>query len=194
MDERTMRRIERDGIFLVSNLNGMSPLVSQHPNYSDPNTPVGRKTLEFLEGSSNFVDLINEHEPKWVFGSDVVFTPPPAFRMLLDNEKYVAGEWFGNLYALQGMTSRAGELAALTGKVNPYPDARLGVIEEGAYADILLVDGNPLEDLSAIGARQGSFDEPRHSDDVEPIRLIMKDGKIYKNRSRLHRLNHFTGY
>ena len=181
IDEKTMRRLERDEIFLVSNLNSMSPLVTQHPNYSDPNTPVGRKTLEFLDGSSEFVGLINEHKPKWVFGSDVVFTPPAAFRMLLDNEKYIAGEWFGNLYALQGMTSRAGELAALTGKTNPYPEAKLGVIEAGAYADILLVDGNPLEDLAAIGAREGSFDAPRDDADIESIRLIMKDGKIYKN-------------
>ena len=29
--------------------------------------------------------------------------------------------------------------------------AKLGVIEEGAYADLLLVDGNPLEDISVIG-------------------------------------------
>ena len=132
--------MKKDDIFVVSNLTGMTDIIREHPNYSDPNTPVGAKTLQFLEGSRNFVDYINKYQPKWVFGSDVVFSPPPIFRMLIANEKYVAGQWFGNLFALQGMTSRAGELAALTGKNNPYPNARLGVIEEGAYADILLVD------------------------------------------------------
>ena len=38
------------------------------------------------------------------------------------------------------------------GLMNPYPDAKLGVIEEDAYADILIVDGNPLEDITLLGA------------------------------------------
>ena len=50
---------------------------------------------------------------------------------------------------------------ALSGPVmNPYPGTRLGVVEEGAAADLLLVDGNPLEDLSVIGAVEKWFDAP----------------------------------
>jgi len=79
------------------------------------------------------------------------------------------------------MTSVGGEIAALSGPVvNPYPLAKLGVIEEGAYADMLVVDGNPLEDLSVIGAVDKWFDAPPR-DGVETIRVIMKDGVIYKN-------------
>ncbi len=55
------------------------------------------------------------------------------------------------------------------------------MIEEGAYADILLVDGNPLEDLSVIGAHDKWFDGPDRPEGVETIRIIMKDGVIYKN-------------
>ncbi|MEE9175764.1 MAG: amidohydrolase family protein, partial [Thermodesulfobacteriota bacterium] len=47
-------------------------------------------------------------------------------------------------------------------------------------ADILLVDGNPLEDLTVIGASEKWFDAPPR-EGVETIRLIMKDGVIYKN-------------
>ena len=60
------------------------------------------------------------------------------------------------------------ELLALSGLRNPYP-GKLGVVEEGAIADLILVDGNPLEDLSLV---------------VDPDRnflVIMKDGKFYKN-------------
>ena len=64
--------------------------------------------------------------------------------------------------------------------VNPYPDTKLGVVEEGATADLLVVDGNPLEDLAAIGASEKWFDAPENSG-VESIRIIMKDGVIYKN-------------
>ena len=49
------------------------------------------------------------------------------------------------------------------------PPLALGVIAEGAYADLILVDGNPLENLELVGDPAENFD------------LIMKDGVIYKN-------------
>ena len=55
------------------------------------------------------------------------------------------------------------------------------VIEPEAYADILIVDGNPLEDLSVLGANPEWFDAPPRERGHDTIRLIMKDGKIYKN-------------
>jgi len=55
------------------------------------------------------------------------------------------------------------------------------VIEEGAYADLLIVDGNPLEDFSVIGAVDAWFDAEPRAQDVPRIRVIMKDGKFYKN-------------
>ena len=80
------------------------------------------------------------------------------------------------------MTADNGKLMALTGDMNPYPDAKLGVIEDGAYADIILVDGNPLEDLSLVGASSSMFGgKPRPTPSVDTIPLVMKDGKIYKN-------------
>jgi imidazolonepropionase-like amidohydrolase len=65
-------------------------------------------------------------------------------------------------------TSRGGELIALAGPRNPYA-GKLGVIEEGAYADMLLVDGNPLENIDLVAHPETNFV------------LIMKDGTIYKN-------------
>ena len=59
------------------------------------------------------------------------------------------------------MTSTAGELAAMTGKNNPYP-GKLGVIEEGALADILIVGGNPLEDITMIGGNP-KWSVPSHA-------------------------------
>ena len=81
---------------------------------------------------------------------------------------------------MMSMTSVPGELATLTGKNNPYP-GKLGVIEEGALADILIVDGNPLEDITVIGANPKYFDAEPRDEGIETIRVIMKDGVIYKN-------------
>jgi len=58
--------------------------------------------------------------------------------------------------------------ACVCGPRNPYP-GKLGVIEEGALADILLVNGNPVEELTL-------FHNPQKN-----LALIMKDGKIYKS-------------
>jgi len=60
-------------------------------------------------------------------------------------------------------------MVAMSGPKNPYPEGPLGVIEEGAYADIILVQGNPLENILIL------------RDYKENIHLIMKDGHVYKN-------------
>ncbi len=70
---------------------------------------------------------------------------------------------------LRQATSGNAELLELTGPRNPYQDGPLGVIKEGAYADLLIVDGNPLKDIRVL-------EDPENT-----LRIIMKDGKIYKN-------------
>ena len=79
-------------------------------------------------------------------------------------------KYFTPVEILRQATSVNGELMALAGPMmNPYKDGPLGVIEEGAYADILVVDGNPLKDLLLL------------ENPWKNLSVIMKDGKIYKN-------------
>ena len=76
--------------------------------------------------------------------------------------------WYTPAEALIMATSTNGELLALSGPRNPYP-GKLGVVEEGALADLLLVDGNPLQNIKLV------------EDPAKNFLVIMKDGKIYKN-------------
>ena len=76
--------------------------------------------------------------------------------------------WFANAEILTMATSTNGELLAMSGPRNPYP-GKLGVIEEDALADLLVVDGNPIENIGVIA-------EPEKT-----LALIMKDGKIIKD-------------
>ena len=76
--------------------------------------------------------------------------------------------WNTPAEALTMATANNGELMALSGFINPYP-GKLGVVEEGALADLLLVDGNPLENLDLVADPDRNF------------LVIMKDGRIYKN-------------
>ena len=70
--------------------------------------------------------------------------------------------------ALKMATADNGELMALSGFINPYP-GKLGVVEEGALADLLLVEGNPLENIKIV-------EDPKKN-----FLVIMKNGVIYKN-------------
>jgi imidazolonepropionase-like amidohydrolase len=76
--------------------------------------------------------------------------------------------WYTPAEALKMATADNGELVALCGFINPYP-GKLGVVEEGALADLLLVDGNPLENIQLVADSDKNF------------LVIMKDGTIYKN-------------
>ena len=76
--------------------------------------------------------------------------------------------WYTPAEALAMATRHQRRTAGLSGKRNPYP-GKLGVVEQGALADLLLVDGNPLENINLI------------ADPAKNFKVIMKDGKIYKN-------------
>jgi len=179
LTEETARLGKENGVFFQGNLAGRSEQLLNHPYYgTDP--VVRAKTLQFMEGSQNYAEVMRTVRPKMGFQADTVLTTDPTARkQLSDHEKWVWANEYGNFEALKSMTSVNGELMAMTGSSNPYP-ARLGVIEEGAYADILIVDGNPLKDIAVIGANPKWFDaEPR--DGIDTIRVIIKDGVIYKN-------------
>lgn len=126
------------------------------------------KFLEVQAGSRNQMRLLKEYGIEKVAFSTDIIGDPAALTKQNDEFKYRLEEWSSYEVLLQA-TSKAGELLALSGKLNPYPAGALGVITEGAYADILLVDGNPVEDALIMTDYENNFD------------LIMKDGVIYKN-------------
>ena len=178
VSEETVKRIADEGVFWALNVAGLDPALLQHPNYSMPT--IKPKVEAYQEGSKKLVEYIKKHKPKIVHNVDTVLSTIGFGRAHRDFEKHYFANLFGNHAFLVSATSTGGELAQLTGKRNPYPE-RLGVIEKGAYADILLVDGNPLEDLSVLGANPKWFDAEPRERGIETIRVIMKDGKIYKN-------------
>lgn len=179
-EECMQKLVEKDAIH-SPNLVALAPEALAHPMHQDPTFPPTRKFMWLRDNSAQLIDLIKEYEPTVVFNSDYVLLAGEFYRSSVDFTKFVFAREFGNYWALKMMTANGGELAAMTGSHNPYPDGKLGVIEVGAYADILVVDGNPLEDISAIGGHDQWFDAPPRDQDVPVIRVIMKDGKIFKN-------------
>lgn len=134
----------------------------------------------FPEGSANWVKqqtmrrgtdsayiLAKKYKIKTAFGSDCLFDAAKAGKRGAELTKLT--RWYSPFEILNMATAVNGELMALSGPRNPYPN-KLGVIEEGAYADLLLVDGNPLQNIKLIEDPQNNF------------LLIIKDGIVYKNQ------------
>ena len=181
-DPKTFQMVAEAGAWIVPAMGAFADEIFEHPYYGNPELPAYHKVKKIITNADNWIKLANKHKVNLGFGSDVVVVTKPVWRSSRDFQITQWGKAFGNFRTLKAMTSDNGRLMALTGVMNPYPEAKLGVIEEGAYADIILVDGNPLEDLSLIGASPKMFGvPPRPTSSVDTIPLVMKDGKIYKN-------------
>ncbi|WP_380058984.1 amidohydrolase family protein (plasmid) [Falsihalocynthiibacter sp. SS001] len=172
--------MEEKGAYITTNLTAFDPNLFDIPAIRDVPASL-RKAQSATAAFGNYLDNMRECPAKRGHHTDCVGTVG-ACNIQIAYEKHLANEFFGAHTSLVAMTSIGGEIAAMTGDfMNPYPDGKLGVIEEGAYADILLIDGNPLEDFSVVGTgSEWHTAEPR-PESPETINLIMKDGVIYKN-------------
>jgi imidazolonepropionase-like amidohydrolase len=130
-------------------------------------TPVSqRKALEVFAGTETAYKLAKKYNIKTAFGTDILFNVGATSRQGAYLAKMV--RWYTPAEALKMATADNGELMALSGFINPYP-GKLGVVEAGALADLLLVDGNPLENIQLV------------ADPDKTFLVIMKDGTVYKN-------------
>jgi imidazolonepropionase-like amidohydrolase len=131
-----------------------------------PGSTQREKFQEVLKGMDKMFRLAKKYSIKTAVGTDVLFSPALAKRQgqLLT----ILTRWYTPAEVLAMATSANAELLALSGLRNPYP-GKLGTIQEGALADLLLVDGDPLTNIKLLG------------DPGKNFVIIMKDGKIYKN-------------
>jgi len=172
--------MKKNNAYITTNLTAFDPGLLDIPAVANvPSSLAKAKSASKTFG--NYIENMKKCPVKRAFQTDCVGSVE-ACNIQIAYEKHLNNEFFGPYTSLVTMTSVGGELVALSGEVmNPYPDAKLGVIEEGAYADILIVDGNPLEDYSVVGTGTKWFGADPRPESPETIRIIMKDGKIYKN-------------
>jgi imidazolonepropionase-like amidohydrolase len=166
IDEPTAQLLAEKGIWW-----SLQPLLDDEDASQLPAmTPVSRqKALEVFAGTENAYTLAKKYKIKTAWGADLLFDARVASRQGAWLAKLV--RWYTPAEVLKMATADNGELMALSGFINPYPGT-LGVVAEGALADLLLVDGNPLENLRLI------------EDPDQNFPVIMKDGRIYKNALR----------
>ena len=161
MDEATAKLIAEKGVWLST-----QPL----PEELRQGFPVGSvqraKADEVWPGIARTYELAKKYKIKTAWGTDVLFSHALAQQQGAILASLV--RWYSPAQALAMATGTNAELLALSGKRSPY-SGKLGVVEQGALADLLLVDGNPLENIDLI------------AHPAENFKVIMKDGRIYKN-------------
>ncbi len=160
LDEPTVKLMGEKGIWL-------SIQALDEEGREDFSAEQKQKKKDVANGADAVIKWAKKYNVKMAWGTDVFFNPP----INKDQNTYIAkmGNWFTPYEVLKLITSDNAQLLALSGNRSPYKDGKLGVIEEGAYADMILVNGNPMEDINIMVDYDKNFE------------LIMKDGNVYKN-------------
>lgn len=161
MDEATAKMMAEKGAWLCIQafLNN---------EFSNPqSTPSAKEKQQMVAaGTGNAFLLAKKYKIKTAWGTDMLFDPKST-----KNQGAILTTltpWYTPFEILKMATSVNGELLAFCGIRNPYPK-QLGVIKEGTYADMILVDGNPLENIKLVADPEKNF------------LIIIKNGVVYKN-------------
>jgi imidazolonepropionase-like amidohydrolase len=165
MSEATMDRMVKEGIVLSVQAQGSLETFG-NVEAIDFFTPDQKaKGAAVNAGAEQMLKWAVKKGVKMVLGGDMF---GPDMGRQADNLIWFNKIANNNLLTLQSSTSTSGKtLIEMSGGMNKYKDGPIGIIAEGAYADIILVNGNPLEDLRAITRKNVDF--------------VMKDGLVYKN-------------
>lgn len=161
IDEATAKMLADKNVWL-----SLQPFLDEGTSAFPEGSPNRIKQQTMMRGTDSAYQFAKKYNIKTAFGTDCLFQPKHAATRATDLTKLL--RWYTPYEILKMATSTNAQLLAMSGPRNPYPN-KLGVIEEGAYADMLLVEGNPLQNIKLL------------EDADKNLLIIMKDGVIYKN-------------
>ena len=163
LDDKTAKLMAEKGVWW-----SLQPFLDDEEAIPFPEGSANRKKqLEMTQETDNAYNLAKKYHVKLAWGTDCLFDPSLAAKQGKQLAKMT--RWFSPYQVLKMATYDNAQLLYLSGKRNPYQDGKLGEISEGAYADLILVEGNPLDNINLVADPETNF------------KIIMKDGKIYKN-------------
>jgi imidazolonepropionase-like amidohydrolase len=167
VSEDTIMRMKKEGIALSAQF------VMSLEAFGDPESITffsqdqKAKAKSVNAGATQMFKWARKHDLLIVSGGDMF---GPAYnRRQADNMVWATKVGFTPLEIMKMGTSNAAEVLSWSGGMNPYKYGSLGVIEEGAYADLILINGNPLQDITIL------------NDYGDKFKVIMKDGEVLKN-------------
>ena len=160
-DEDTVALIARKGAWLST-----QPFAVGDHSFPDPRSKA--KDAEVTQGVEHVFTWAHEHGVRVAFGTDLLFAPDAGDRqshMFARLDRYMSP-----VEALRVGTSGNAALLHMAGRRDPYGQAELGVVRPGAWADLLVVEGDPTQDLSLL------------ADPERNLSVIVKDGRTHRNR------------
>lgn len=158
IDEPTMKLLGDKGIWLSLQALDEAPELASELKKA--------KKHMVVQGTDNAFNWAKKHKVNLAFGTDLTLNPVANGNQITDYTKLK--KWFSPAEALKLATYDNAQLLTLSGPRNPYP-GKLGIVETGAHADLLLVEGDPTTNLDIIG------------DPAKNFKVIMKGGRIHKN-------------
>ena len=166
VSEKTIKRMKKLGAVMSLQPYAGYEIFKEPEKLAGFNEENIRKARRVRDGADNMLKLAAKHKVDTFAGADLwqegIITNTP-------DDMVLRKRWFKDVEILRQNTSYAAKWLAKSGTKNPYREGPLGVIKEGAYADILLVEGNPVKDVTVM------------ADWKNNIKVIMKDGKVFKN-------------
>ena len=159
LDSETIKMMADYGIYLSLQVFEEAPLTTPKFNREKLHT--------VIMGTDNAFKWAIEHKVKLLWGNDLLFDPQNRHnqsKAILKLQK-----WFNNYEILKLITGDNARIFELSGLRSPYRDGKLGEISEGAYADLIIIDGNPLKELNVMTEYERKF------------KVIIKDGFVIKN-------------
>lgn len=156
LDEESANCLAEAGAFLVPTIITTHALAEQGTDAGLPQE-MREKIFEVRDAGLQALQIAHRRGVRIAFGSDLL----GALHDRQSEEFLLRAEVQMPVDIIRGATCNAAELFQMAGEI--------GVIAEGARADLLVVDGNPLEDIRVL-VNQG-----------ERLRAIMKDGIFYKD-------------
>lgn len=162
-DEPSVAMLGDRGVWLST-----QPFAEHDHTFPDPDRTA--KNREVSAGTDSLYGWAKKYGVSTAWGTDLLFEPENNWRQ---SEMVTRlGEYFSTWESLKMVTSGNAELFRLAGDRDPYRAARLGQISTGAWADLLLVNGDPTTDLSLLG------------DPASNLAVIVKDGVVVKDAAR----------
>ena len=164
--KKTLKRMKKLGAVMSLQPYAAVEIFKEPEKLAGFNKENIRKAIQVRDGANNMLTLVAKMGVETFAGADLwqegIITKTP-------DDMVLRKRWFKDVEILRQNTSSAAKWLAKSGTKNPYREGPLGVIKEGAYADMLLVEGNPVKDVSIM------------VDWKNNLKVIMKDGEIFKN-------------
>ena len=157
IDDASAKLMAEKGMFLVANLVTYYEMKKRASEYG-MNSDMLAKNDMVIEGALKSLEICKRHGIPLAYGTDLL----GQLQVAQSEEFILRAQVLSPAEIIRSATIVGAQVVRMEGK--------LGCLTPGAFADLLVIDGNPLKDLKLF------LDQGRH------LSAIMKAGRFHKNR------------